>query len=203
MKLFSSDDNAVKIGGKRVPYSLLGAAAAILGAFLIWKFNQAGGLHLGQASPDLSGLTDVLGGSGGGGAGVDLGTSSANDLLGTGSSIPIYSGYSYGAPMVYGSPVYASAPVGPAPSGGPIATFNPYSSIAAAAPIGAPNISTRMTYAPPAPAPTPVGTAVASVGGYLAASATKAAVAAGAFAKNPPSAPVSTTPTPSASGRSL
>jgi hypothetical protein len=202
MKLFSSDDNAVKIGGKRVPYSLLGAAAAILGAFLIWKFNQAGGLHLGQASPDLSGLTDALGGSGGGGAGVDLGTSSASDLLGTGSSIPIYSGYSYGAPMVFGSPVYVSAAVGPAPSGGPIATFNPYSSIAAAAPIGAPNISTRTTYAPPAPAPTPVGTAVASVGGYLAASATKAAVAAGAFAKNPPSAPVST-PTPSSSGRSL
>ena len=66
MKLLKSDDNAVSIGGKRVPYSLLGAGAAILGAFLIWKFNQAGGLQLGQQSPDLASLGD------GGGGGTDL-----------------------------------------------------------------------------------------------------------------------------------
>ena len=58
MKGFAFKDNAAVIAGHRVPYSLLGAAAAILGAFLIWKFNKAGGLGLGSApaSTDLSTL---------------------------------------------------------------------------------------------------------------------------------------------------
>lgn len=58
MKGFAFKDNAAVIAGHRVPYSLLGAAAAILGAFLVWKFNQAGGLGLGSApaSTDLSTL---------------------------------------------------------------------------------------------------------------------------------------------------
>lgn len=95
MKLLNFGDNAATIGGKHVPYSLLGALAAILGAFLIWKFNQNGGLQLGQQSPDLADL--------GGGGGVDL-SGLSDSLTPSVPTIPVY-GLGYPAPLV--GPAYA------------------------------------------------------------------------------------------------
>jgi hypothetical protein len=199
MKLFSSDDNAVKIGGKRVPYSLLGAAAAILGAFLIWKFNQAGGISLGQASPDLSALTDSLGG---GGAGVDLGAG-ANDLLGRGTSIPVPV-YSLGTPdPIWGQPVYAAAMPMPAIGGVISDVFHTsywsspgtLSTVAAFQPI-APQLGGLLpgVLTPAKPAAAPVSVAP-YVGGLLPGILS---------APTPAPAPyVLPAPTPSASGRSL
>jgi len=68
-KLLGND--TINIAGHKVPYALLGALAAILGAFLIWKFNQSGGVAVGAtpitATPDLTGagvsgsVTDLMG----------------------------------------------------------------------------------------------------------------------------------------------
>jgi len=50
------------VAGHKVPWTALGALAAILGAFLIWKFNQAGGVSAG-AVPSGSQPSIDMGGS--------------------------------------------------------------------------------------------------------------------------------------------
>ena len=104
--------NFALIGGKRVPYSLLGAVAAILGAVLIWaQFRNSGGIAVGGQSPDLSALTDALGGSsGGGGLDTSAANGSAVDL--GGGTIPSQQ-YSYYVPSIsQPTPIYAGSTSG-------------------------------------------------------------------------------------------
>jgi hypothetical protein len=53
----------VNIAGHKVPYALLGAAAAILGAFLVWKAHRSGAsiAGAGPAPVDTTGTTSVFG----------------------------------------------------------------------------------------------------------------------------------------------
>ena len=60
MKVFSG--TGLNLAGHKVPWTALGALAAILGAFLIWKFNQAGGVSAG-AAPSGSQPSIDMGGS--------------------------------------------------------------------------------------------------------------------------------------------
>jgi hypothetical protein len=162
MKAFNFGANVATIGGKKVPYSLLGAAAAILGAVLIWmQFRNNGGISLGGASPDLSGLTDATGGGGGGG--VDL-SGAVPDLGPLPSSPGYYSTpipvFGLGAAQPSNGPAYAAAMPAPA-TGSTVSDILPSS--------GGPNTGfTSGGYVAPRSSP---GGALTSLAPYLTKSA--------------------------------
>jgi hypothetical protein len=104
MKFLQFSDNTATIAGRKVPYSLLGAAAAILGAILIWmQFRNGGGLGFGDQSGSLS---DLLGGGGDAGG---TGDGSLGDLSGSQGNVsglpPIIT---YGTPIPISGPTYSA-----------------------------------------------------------------------------------------------
>lgn len=122
MKAVAFKDNAAVIAGHRVPYSLLGAAAAILGAFLIWKFNQSGGLSLGTTPASTDPLASLLGNAY---TPTDYTTPPGSTAgFAGGGSYPSSPTPAYVAPTIdygpasssyYSTPVYAAAPAAASP----------------------------------------------------------------------------------------
>jgi hypothetical protein len=206
MKALAFKDNAAVIAGHRVPYSLLGAAAAILGAFLIWKFNQSGGLGLGTA-PTTDPLASLLGnaytptdyttppGSTAGFAGGGSYPSSPAYVTPTIDYGPPSSSYYSGATA--GAPV----PVSSASSASPTSRTFLEQVQAAFSPIApqlggllpgilTPAVTKAVAITPPPPS-TPVGSATSAIGGYFQAVVSRVAQATPtASAPAPAPAPV-------------